>query len=320
MPKPMINRRTAVSGLALGGAGLLSSGLAHGGGHRAAARTLDLDDPADNCKAIIKLQADLSGADAMGGFPGEVWAWVPGEGNYRIFKTYGVGVSHVEFDAEANGWKFYHREALLYLDPESGDVVDHWYNPFTQRNVEVLQVLNDHVSRFYALEGGPFPFPWTYEEHGDSVVFRISVFRLEESPLSREEYPLHAQSDLYQTGELWGMIGRLSEIMDPDVTSASCVTSWSRISGWLPFMEMGARPGQIVFHSHSYKLQQGAAELPVKVRTWLEKNAPEYLESPREWTTPEKRIGAWNYSKELIDQRREAGLAPGQTPFSWPKE
>jgi hypothetical protein len=315
-----ISRRKAVSGLALGGAGLLGTGLAGGAAASGHVQSLDLDDPADNCTAVLKMQADISGADAMGGFPGEVWAWVPGESNLHLFNTYGVGVSHVEFDEAANGWKFYHREALLYLDRETGDVIDHWYNPFTQRNVEVLQILNDHVSRFYALDGGPFPFPWTYEVHGDSLVFRISVFRLEDNPLTRKDYPRHSQGDYYQTGELWGMIGRLSEVMNPDVTSASCVTSWSRISGWLPFMEMGARPGQIIYHSHSYKLRDGAAELPVKVRDWLEKNAPEYFESPREWTTPQQRIGVWGYSKNLIDERRAKGLAPGQTPFGWPKD
>ena len=27
-------------------------------------------------------------------------------------------------------------------------------------------------------------------------------------------------------------------------------------------------------------------------------------------------IGVWNYSKQIIDQRRAAGLKPGQTEFS----
>ena len=36
--------------------------------------SLDLDDPEGNLKALIKLQADLSGADAIGGFGGEVLA------------------------------------------------------------------------------------------------------------------------------------------------------------------------------------------------------------------------------------------------------
>ena len=43
--------------------------------------TLDLEKPKDNLRALLKLQADLSGADALSGFPGKVWGWVPGKGN-----------------------------------------------------------------------------------------------------------------------------------------------------------------------------------------------------------------------------------------------
>jgi hypothetical protein len=316
---PLMTRRSAMSGIALGGAGLLTTGLTSGPALASTEWTLDLDTAEDNCIALLKMQADISGAQTMGGFPGEVWAWVPNEGSVHVLNTYGVGVSRVEFHPEENGWRFYHREALVYVDPITGDVVDSWYNPFTQRTVEVLHIFNEHVNRFYPLDGGRFAFPWPYEVHGNNLVFRISVFRLEDNPMSRKEYPLHSQSDKYQTGELWGMIGDLREVMDPAVTSASCVTSWSRVSEWLPFMEMGNRPGQMIYHSHAYKLNEGPQELPAQIRTWFEKNAPEYFETPTEWTPPGERVTAWTYTKQLVDERRAKGLKEGETPFSWPK-
>lgn len=318
--EPAISRRTAISSLALGGAGLMAAPLAGHAKSNDFAWTLDLDTAEDNCIALLKMQADISGKDALGGFPGEAWAWVPDEGNYHIMNTYGVGVSHVEYRPEERGWRFYHRECLLYTDPKTGEVVDSWYNPFTQRRVEVMHVFNDHVSRFYPLDGGRFTFPWDYEIHGNNIVFRISVFRIEENPLTRKQYPLHSEGDRYQTGELWGMIGDLREIMDPDVTSASCVTSWSRMAGWIPFMEMGNRPGHMIFHSHAYKMQGGPAELPPQIRTYIEKNAPEYFESPQVWTPPGQRITVFNHSKKIIDERRAAGLAAGQTPFGLPDD
>ena len=314
-----LTRRSALSGLALGGAGLMAAPLGSNAKTDDFELTLDLDTAEGNCIALLKMQADISGADTMGGFPGEAWAWVPDEGNYHVMNTYGVGASHVEYRPEERGWRFYHRECLLYTDPKTGEVVDNWYNPFTERRVEVMHVFNDHVSRFYPLDGGRFKFPWPYEIHGNNLTFRISVFRIEDNPLTRDEYPLHSEGDRYQTGELWGMIGDLREIMDPDVTSASCVTSWSRTAGWIPFMEMGNRPGQMIFHSHAYKMKDGPAELPPQIRTYIEKNAPEYFESPKEWTPPGQRITVFNHSKKIIDERRAAGLKEGETPFSWPK-
>ena len=101
-----LTRRQMLAGA--GGVAGLAAGL--GSAHAATEMTLDLDDPEDNLKALIKLQADLSGEDALGGFGGEVWGWVPGEGNRRLFRSYGIGASHVE--RVENGWRFYHREVM----------------------------------------------------------------------------------------------------------------------------------------------------------------------------------------------------------------
>ena len=328
-PDSLLTRRTAVSGLALGGAGLMAAGM---GVQPALAKTdwtLDLDSAEDNCKAMIKLQADLSGADTFGGFAGDVWAMVPNEGNFHVFNTYGIGASHVEYRPAERAWRFYHREALLYLDPQTNEILDSWYNPFTERRVEVLHIINEHVNRYYEVGGkddtnlrnrkGGINFPRPYEVHGDNLLFRVSFYRLEDNVMPRKDYPLHSQSDKYQTTELWGMMGRLSEIMDPNVTSASCMTSWSRIAGWLPFMEMGDRPGQMVYHSHAYKMDDGPAELPDNIRAFFEKDYPEYFESPREWSTDAERVSTWTYSKNLIDKRRAVGLKAGETAFSWPQ-
>ena len=328
-PDSLLTRRTAVSGLALGGAGLMAAGMSAPPALAKSDWTLDLDSAEDNCKAMIKLQADLSGAETFGGFAGDVWAWVPNEGNFHVFNTYGIGASHVEYRPAERAWRFYHREALLYLDPQTNEILDSWYNPFTERRVEVLHIINEHVNRYYEVGGkddtnlrnrkGGINFPRPYEVHGDNLLFRVSFYRLEDNVMPRKDYPLHSQSDKYQTTELWGMIGRLSEIMDPDVTSASCVTSWSRIAGWLPFMEMGDRPGQMIYHSHAYKMNDGPAELPDNIRAFFEKDYPEYFESPQEWSTDAERVSTWTYSKDLIDRRRAVGLKASETPFSWPK-
>jgi hypothetical protein len=179
MTKPFVpeNYQSAVTRRQLlAGAGGVA-GLAAGMGAGAATdMTLNLDDPEDNLKALIKLQADLSGKDAIGGFSGEVWGWVPGEGNRKLFRSYGIGASHVE--RVENGWRFYHREVMYYLDPETGEIINDWLNPYTGKRVEVMHILNDPVHRFYAINGGRFSAPWPNTVVGDDNVFRISVFSL----------------------------------------------------------------------------------------------------------------------------------------------
>lgn len=292
-----LTRRQALAGAAGVAGGLTLGQVAAAGGHS----SLDLDSPQGNLTALLKLQADISGADVISGFPGEVWGWVPGKGNTLLFRSYGIGASHVE--EVADGWRFYHRELLYYTDPQTGEILEEWENPYTGKRVEVMHILNDPVHRFYALEMGRFSFPWPYNVVGDDLVFRISVFSFRDSVMPRIDYPLHSNNDMYQAAELWTMNGRVSEVMNPDITSASCVTAWSRVGQWLPFMEMGDAEGVMVYHSDSYKFLEGVSQIPRQYREYTEKNHPKYLESPREWQSLALNESQMTVSKRKIDAR-----------------
>lgn len=277
---------------------------------------LDLAKPLDNLVALLKLQADLSGAPVYGGFPGKAWAWIPDEGNVLLFNTYGIGASRLEWSPEEQAFRLYHREALYYCDPKSGEVLDVWTNPLTGARLDVLHILNDPVNRVYTLRGGPLAPPYPYVTNGDRIVFQLDVLRgTEKSPMSRKEYPLHAQQDLYQSGELWAITGSLAELNDPRVTSASCHTSWKRVSPWLPFMEMGNRPGLMIYHSQSFKFIDGWGDLPEPILRYTQKNHPKYLEPPATWEGAGRNENTWTYSKKEIDRRRAAGRGRNGSVF-----
>ena len=87
---------------------------------------LNMERPLDNQVALLKLQADLSGEPVISIFPGRAWLWIPGENNHVAFNTYGIGASRLEYNDEAKGWRFFHREALYYTDPRSGEVLETW--------------------------------------------------------------------------------------------------------------------------------------------------------------------------------------------------
>ena len=92
----------------------------------------------------------------------------------------------------------------------------------TDKTVEVVPILNDPVNRIYPIEGGRFAPPYPYVVNGDNLVFHVDVLRAEQNSMSRDEYPLHSQQDVYQSGELWAIRGSWSEINDPEINSDSC--------------------------------------------------------------------------------------------------
>jgi len=276
---------------------------------------LDLTKPVDNLTAMLKLQGDLSGEPVLGAFEGQAWGWVPDEQNLKLFGTFGIGCSRVEFNAAENGYRFYHKEVLYYTDLETGKVLDTWVNPMTGYEVEVQHILNDPVHRFYPLSGGRFSPPYPYQVLGDRLVFQMDIFRAQpDNPINRKDYPLHSQQDIYQSAEMWAISGSLEEINDPEKTTAYCHTSWGRIAMWLPFMEMGSRPGFMVYHSQTYSCPNGKADLPDYFRDYTEQNYPQYLEAATEWDNG-RQENSWTVTKAEIDKRRAEGRAVGQSVF-----
>ena len=267
---------------------------------------LDLDDLETNFMALMKIRGDISGKDFFFAFPGVAWAMVPQEQNYRAFRTLGLGAGRLEEVPE--GWRIYSREVLLYMDPDTGEILSEWKNPFLgNRTVEVMQIANDPVNGVFQREGsGVLAPPYPYVAYGDDIVFQWDFYIMRPADMTRAEYPLYSAGNKEQHAELWGIHGRKSDVLNPDITSGQCVMSWSRVAPWLPFMEMGNKPGQMVFQSQAIKLMDGPQELPRYVLDYLEKNYPLYLSAPTEWNGPEMR-SSYAAFKEKIDKEREAG-------------
>lgn len=269
---------------------------------------LDLDDPEVNFKSCMKLRGDLSGADFFSGFPGEAWSMVPNEKPVKCFKT--LGFSSGKLEKVPEGYRIYSREVLLFLDPVTGEILEDWSNPFLGgRKIEIFHTANDPVNGVFSTGGdgplGPLAGPYPYISFGDEVVFQWNFFIHHKAPMSRAEYPLHSYGDIDQHAELWGLMGRKSEILDPDTTSAPCTMSWSRVSNWLPFMEMGNSPGKMVFHSHALKLMGGPEDLPRPQLDYIEKHHSEYLTAPSEWNGFELTSAQETY-RQVLEARKAA--------------
>jgi hypothetical protein len=136
------------------------------------------------------------------------------------------------------------------------------------------------------------------------VAFQWNFFIQHPAAMKRKDYPLYSSGDIDQHAELWGLIGSKTDILNPDITSAYCTMSWSRVADWLPFMEMGNAPGKMVFHSHSMKLMEGPQELPRPILDYVEKHHSEYLTAPTAWNGPQMTSSAQVF-KAMIDKRRE---------------
>lgn len=253
---------------------------------------MDLTQPEANLRAFMKTRASLDGADTFTWFAGNVTAWLPGEQAVPLFGMEGFNVARaVEVD---DGYDLLSREAVFYLDPHSREIIDHWHNPFTGADVDVLHIWNDPVNLPMRLNGprGPFSVPVT--EIGEELFFNVDVFLAYPSPLPRAEWPEESQSDLYQAAELFQFFTKTAALVG-DAPSVPCLVSWTRLGPWLPWMKMGDRAGQLVYHCRGAKLGT-FAELPERIRAQVESNDPTYTTAPTEFTQPNET--SWTYYKK----------------------
>ena len=265
------------------------------------AAAVDLTDPRDLVDAYVRTVGDTSGEETFMYASVVVMAMVPGERGQKLFALEVIGASR--FLPIEGGYQRLHREVGLYTDLGTGDVMTTWMNPMLDRDVEVIHIQNDPVNFRYTVDQQSGPFRVLYDDFGDLIAFHREIPLRYPSALSRKEYPLHSAGDWYEAAELFNSFARRDELDDDTLTSVREFGTWSRVGPWLPWMEMGDRPGYLLYHGRSKKLMGGITEIPPRLRTWMEENAPDYLAAPTKFEEPNET--SWTYFKKVLDQQTD---------------
>jgi hypothetical protein len=263
-----------------------------------AASKLDLADPVQALDAYVRANGDTSGKPVATWATGVVYAYVPGDRPRPVFGLEVLGMSR--FLKIDGGYQRLHKEVGYYTDLQTGKVIDRWFNPWLQREVEVVHIQNDPVNRKFLTSRINFKI----NEAGDEIAFYREVPLRYPNPLDRANYPLYSSGDFYEAIEMFNTFARRHELENRRLTSVSSTGSWSRLGPWLPWMEMGAHQGYLLYHSRALKPAEGLAALPASLVDEVRRRHPSYLEAPTELREPDET--SWTFFKKLIDERRRA--------------
>lgn len=180
--------------------------------------------------------------------------------------------------------------------------MENWRNPLTGKTIPVVHIWNDPVNQDITFEANQLPYikkmlPST--DLGTQLVFNQEIFPFYDNPMSRKEYGDYVQSDTYQSAEFFQFFVDKSDLANSSLTSVPATLSWTRISPWMPFMQMGDRVGNLVFVCRGRKLPGGYADLPLSIRDYVQAKHPEYSTAPTEFLVPNET--SWSYFKKLVD-------------------
>lgn len=267
---------------------------------------LDIDDPEDAIQAMRKLQCStVDGKPTYYWWYGNVYSRIPGERDRLLFQYHGMNVRAcvtVEDAERGTGYRMVSRELLFYADPETGKILDTWENPWTGETVDVIHVANDPVNSrgasFPNGPRGPYEFDATIQGSKGWMTFEVPLFY--ENPLGGD-YQQYV-GGTYQAIEMFSFYFDSEDLLSAETTELDdAQVGWARMSQWLPWMEMGSRVGQMMFHGAGRRVST-FEEMPDVLTDEIQKNYPLYQQPPA-LDDDRPNETSWTYFKKKLDER-----------------
>ncbi len=276
--------------------------------HAQDADRLSFDDPGDVIAMNRKIACStVDGEPITFYWHGYAFSRRQGEADRRLFRVEGMNVRacvEVEHPDYGTGYRLVSRELLLYLDPETNEILSTWDNPWTGETVDVIQVANDPVnSRAPSFPNGPRgPAEFRGSIQGDDFWQTTTVPLFYPNPLGGD-YEAEI-GGTYHATEMFNFFGSVENLTDPETTTADVEVGWVRMSDWLPWMKMQGREGVIYFHTAGTKLESWDA-LPEFFKEEIAENYPEY-DQPPPLDDARENVTSWIYYRDVMTGEVEA--------------
>lgn len=335
----VISRRGLMGG-ALGGlaaAGLSACGAPGGSreeaaeaGGGAAADTgggLDLSKPVDNLYAFGKIWGTYADTPVYSGYQGVQFARIGVNKLTPLFGYVGCGNMQCKMDENGHLW-IRGTEAGYFTDLASGEIIDHWDNPYSGERVEVFPFFNyglrgsltqemprmsmggapDDNTLMNAAdarmnEEGVIPFIMPFQKVHDQYLLAWEYAHEYTNPVTPEGWPKASTGPKINPSEHFVFYIPAAELEDRSNPSARFHAGFMRTSPWWPWMRMGqteVKDAAMFGRMHSFKISGELDNIPRVVLERLERDKPELLEPQTGWEAGIEPRGTWELFSEEV--------------------
>jgi hypothetical protein len=268
-----LTRRGLVQGLGLLGLVAATDALPRAGG-MVPARAPDLADAAVNLRALVRMTASLEERDVPWWYDGTIFGVVAGENPRPLVRFEGMEIYWMRHLPEG-AYELIGNTVTFFRDVGSGEWLKEFANPYTgERNAVPA-----------ATQGGGPGRGFNYSTRG--IRFTPRLAELPEQPLvldwtfARDLVWLHNWTR-YPPGlppprwQQQSTFARLKHFLDDRRPSIPATFTSTVFMPWLKWLNMGERPGHVVWHASGAKLNS-IAELPGEYRQRAEREYPDLL-------------------------------------------
>lgn len=235
---------------------------------------VDLADPAENLRQVVRVTASLDEEEVPWWFNGIIYGMVDDEAPRPLFHFEGLEIYWMAHLPDGS-YELTGGTLSFFRDLETGEMLQEFRNPYTGKTNRVEA----------AAQGGGPGRGFNYSVDG----IRAS-WRLDDIPPKPLRLEWHAARDTvwlhnrtaYPPGtpppreQRQTMFVPLAQFNDPEVRNLPTLFSSTVIQPWFRWMEMGDAPGHTIWHAGGTKIRS-IDELPAEFRERAEAEHPERL-------------------------------------------
>ncbi len=302
-----LSRRSFLGGVVATGAAAAGASLSVSRSVQAAAgssiRPLDIEDPRENLYGFAKLWGTIGSKAVLSGYQGIQYAVVGDKRAVPLFGYCGFGnIRNVIL--EDGSVRVLGKECGYFTDLATGEIIDHWDNPWTGERVEVFPFLNDKFRGTVGLtrqvfkvgdsetlnnamgekdsKAEPYRLPW--QPIGDKYLLGWDYAHEYTNPVTPEGWPKASTGRRVNPSEHFTFITPRNEIDDRSLETATFSAGFTRQAPWWPWMLMGQSgvDGVLIGRMHSYQITGGPEDVPKAVLKRVERDRPDLLEEPED--------------------------------------
>jgi hypothetical protein len=277
------------------------------------AQSFDLSDHANRVLLDIaigcKQSQDITDPGVYA-WSGKVFSRRRGEADRHLFDVQGINPRACQiFDdpVKGPGYLASARELMVYLDADSGEVLDEWTNPWTRERVKVIHMLNDPASMrkpLYAFndDGTPTAKRRIWEDWGENIINRRPRAYYRDNPLGGDYQDwIGGKYQVFENSAIRVHKSHIAKIRRGERVPYNA--SWVRVSQWLPWMGMGSREGMIIIATEGRSFDS-IDDIPEPIASLVQTRWP-IMKTVPAFDDDRPFVTSWDSIKQEIDRQRQ---------------
>lgn len=289
---------------------------------------IDFKDPIWNRDTYARLDGHVDPSkEKCGWLKGKAMGVRPNEEVRTLFGVEGFSFTRIK-RLEDGSYRRMLREIVFYTDPDTGEVLKEWHNPYTDETVKVVPIANDPFNftisqwrnagpdygglRAAEQKREPFLLDWQYGPD-NTLILNTGIDMMYPNALQPAEWPRESAGVMNRVSEHFIYTMKREDVENPHLTHIPHIGAWSRVTPWLPWMLMGQADGHINYFTHFQTIPDGVAGLRPEIVAAARAMDEKWLSAPTTDYGPSL-SSLENYAREQTPVPVPYGWRPPQAP------